>query len=162
MTLRTTRDGLFHYTEEDGGSDEVSFRELSVTETERLMARVADVHQLLDLYLPGQSEQGVSPRILDELFISWLADSSQDKADAESIATVLGSTFAYYLQTKKPLSWVVAQVNSDEPTLAVTSDALGVTLYPIWSVRKRISEGSAGFFEPIYAVVEEKLHELQH
>ena len=162
MTLRTTRDGLFQYSEEEGGTDEVTFRELSVTEIERVIARVAEVHRLLDEYLPGQSEQGVSPRVLDQLFVKWLADSRHDKAEAESIATVLGSTFAYYLQGRKGLSWAVAQASGEEPTLAITNRVLGLTLYPIWSVQKRIAAGSAGFFEAIYAVVEEKLNELHH
>jgi hypothetical protein len=162
MSLRTTRDGLFQYSEENGGTDEVSFRELSATEVELVMARIAEVHLLLDRYLPGQSEQGISPRVLDQLFIKWLGDSRSDKAEEDSIATVLGSTFAYYLQDRKHLVWLVAQAYGQEPTLAVTNRALGLTIYPIAAVQKRIKTRSAGFFEPIFAVVEEKLNELHH
>lgn len=77
MSLRTTKDGLFQYSEENGGGGggETSFRELSATEIELVMAHVAEVHLLLDRYLPGQSEQGISPRILDQLFIKWLDDT---------------------------------------------------------------------------------------
>jgi hypothetical protein len=162
MSLLTTKNGLFQYAEENGGTGTNSFRELSVIETARLMALVTEVHQLLDRYLPAQSEKGISPRVLDQLFFNWLRDSSCDKPEPESVATILGSTFAFYLRDKKGMLLGVGQASEEEPTLAVTNSTLGLTLYPIWSVQKRIAAGSAGFFEPICAVVEEKLKELLH
>ncbi|MEQ1662535.1 MAG: hypothetical protein ABL877_07550 [Thiobacillus sp.] len=162
MNLRTTKDGLFQYSEDSRESGETSFRELSDTENERVMARVSEVHFLLDRYLPGQSEQGISPRVLDQLFIKWLGDSLPEKTDEKSIATVLGSTFAYLLQVQKQMVLLVARANGEEPTLAVSNRAIGLTIYPIAAVEKRIETRSAGFFEPIFAVVEEKLNELLH
>ena len=162
MTLHTTKNGLFQYTEECGGSDEIIFRELSAAEVELVMARVTEVHHFLDRYLPEQSELGISPRVLDQLFIKWLADESYDKPDEESVAAVLGATFAYHLQNRKHMIWGGAQARGEEPTLAVTNRELGLTIYPISSVQKRINSGSAGFFEPIFAVVQEKLNELHH
>jgi hypothetical protein len=162
MVLRKTKDGLFDYSEEDGGTDGASFRELSAAEFERVMACASEVHHLLDRYLPGQSDLGVSPRVLDQLFIKWLGDTSGDKATEQTVAQVLGSTFAFFLRDRKPLVWMVTHSTGQEPTLAVTNRSLGITLHPISSVQKRIEIGSAGFFEPIYAVLEEKLLELLH
>jgi hypothetical protein len=162
MTLRTTRNGLFKYHEDSSSSDEISLRELSSEETESIMHQVMRVNELADRYLPGQSERGFSPRVLDAIFLLWLSDTRRDKADEETISSVLGSAFGYYLRETKQMQWRVAKAKGEEPTLAVSNDAYGLTIYPIASVRKRIESGTAGFFEPIAAVVEEKLRDAQH
>ena len=126
------------------------------------MSQVMQVNELADRYLPGQSERGFSPGVLDEIFLLWLEDAKGDKPSEEAIALVLGSAFAYYLRETKQMQWQVAQARGEEPTLAVSNVARGLTIYPVAAVQKRIESRTAGFFEPIAAVIEEKLGDIQH
>jgi hypothetical protein len=161
MAMRTTRNGLFRYYEDSSLPDEIALRELSEEETELVMRQVMRVHELAEQYLPGQSELGFSPKVLDAIFMLWLGDAKRDRPDEETVALVLGSAFGYYLREAKQMQWRVAKAKGEEPTLAVSSEAYGLTIYPIASVQKRIESRSAGFFEPIAAVIEDKLRDLQ-
>ncbi len=161
MTIQTTRNGLFRYDEDASSPDDISLRELSEEETDLVMDQVMRVHELAEKYLPGQSERGFSPAVLDAIFLLWLGDATSDKPDEETVALVLGSAFGYYLRESNQMQWRVATAKGEEPTLAVSSEAHGLTIYPIASVQKRIESRSAGFFEPIAAVIEDKLRDAQ-
>jgi hypothetical protein len=160
--MRRTRNGLFQYHEDATSSDETNFRELSEDEAERVMNRAMQVNELLDRYLPGQSERGISPQVLDAVFIHWSGDRRPDRPAGQHVASVLGSTFAYYLRETKQMQWRIATAKDAEPTLAVTHPLHELTVYPIASAEKRVESGGAGFFEPIAAVVEDKLRDAQH
>jgi len=74
---------------------------------------------------------------------------------------VLGATFGYYLIQMNEMQWRMAQAKGEEPTLAASHPEFGLTVYPVHAVQKRIESRSAGFFEPIAAVLKDKLHELR-
>jgi hypothetical protein len=162
MAMRTTRNGLFTYHEDSSPSDEIILRALSEEEAELVMHQVMRVHELAEQYLPGQSEPGFSPKVLDSIFLHWLSDGKRDKPDEETVALVLGSAFGYYLRETKQMQWRVATAKGEEPTLAVTNEAYGLTIYPISSVQKRIESRTGGFFEPIAAVIEDKLRDIRN
>jgi hypothetical protein len=60
------------------------------------------------------------------------------------------------------MQWRVAQAKGEEPTLAVSNVAYGLNIHPVAAVQKRIESRTAGFFEPIAAVIEDKLRGIQH
>ena len=159
--IKRTLNRLFKYHEDSEPAADISFRELTKGETDSFEDKATLVHHLLDRYMPGQSEKGISPRVLDQLFILWLRDSAEDKPHPDRVAVVLGSAFAFYLRGKLKMGLLMAN-QDNEPALAAQDETAVLTVYPIEAVKKRIASGSAGFFEPIYAVTEEKIMEAQN
>ena len=100
-------------------------------------------------------KQQITLSDLDEVFVKWDADHSDNRAPNDWVIDGLGALFGKYIIEQTHGKWAIEKDSEEKHLIVLTLN--GIKAYPIHSVSKRVNgiRGDINFFSNIMLIVQE-------